>query len=52
LEEYLVQVIGKGVKVMTKAKRKKLQSSDLAEVNGYTMDDEVSNITGIPYKMK
>ena len=52
LEEYLVQVIGKGVKVMTKAKRKKLQSSDMADVNGYTMDDEVSNITGIPYKMK
>jgi hypothetical protein len=36
----------------TKAKRKKLQSSDMAEVNGYTMDDDVSNITGIPYKMK
>lgn len=52
LEEYLVQVIGKAVKVMTKAKRKKLQSSDMADVNGYTMDDDVSNITGIPYKMK
>jgi histone H3/H4 len=52
LEEYLVQMIGKAVKVMTKAKRKKLLSSDLADVNGYTMDDEVSNITGIPYKMK
>jgi histone H3/H4 len=52
LEEYLVQVIGKAVKVMTKAKRKKLATSDLAEVNGYTADDDLTSITGIAYTEK